>query len=48
MEQAHANAVRLLDYAYGENSQAPWMVNPSTKIHVLVQKLIELNRPEEE
>jgi hypothetical protein len=48
MEEAHANAVRLLDYAYGENSQAPWMVNPSTKIHVLVQKLIELNRTEEE
>lgn len=47
MEQAHTNAAKLLEYAYDENPQAPWMVNPSTKMHELVQKLIELNQPEE-
>lgn len=47
MGQAHANAAKLLEYAYDENPQAPWMVNPSTKMHELVQKLIKLNQPED-
>ncbi len=41
-QQAIANARRLYHEACQEGAKFPWRINPSTNVHVLVQKLNEL------
>jgi hypothetical protein len=44
IETAICHSKKLLEYAEDQNLDSPWQVNPSTNIHDLVEKLIELNQ----
>lgn len=48
IEAAIRHSKKLLEYAEDQNLNSPWQVNPSTNIHELVEKLIELNKLQSE